>query len=140
MVCLTFPKAENSWWSSASVVVEEIPPTKTLKSESENIAQKTVKVKISFLKKWKYGINPGSRGGDSPDNDYKVKVEMTQKVKVVQKMPPQRKRKGDEIVEKKISIRKRVLRQRKKRKENIITKFDMCTRRLPCYMSFIFVY
>ena len=101
---MTFPKAENSWWSSASVVVEEIPPTKTLKSESENIAQKTVKVKISFLKKWKYGINPGSRGGDSPDNDYKVKVEMTQKVKVVQKMPPEKKKqKGDEIVGKKFN-------------------------------------
>ena len=87
MVCLTFPKAENSWWSSASVVVEEIPPTKTLKSESENIAQKTVKVKISFLKKWKYGINPGSRGGDSPDNDYKVKVEMTQKKSCAEDAP-----------------------------------------------------
>ena len=77
-------------------------------------------------------------GGDSLDNDYKAKEEMTQKV--VQKMPPEKKKqKGDEIVGKN-STRKGVLRQRQKSKENFITKFDMCTRILPCYMSFIFVY
>merc|ERR1719239_1088811 len=30
LVCLTLPKAEKSWWSSASVVVDEMPPTNTL--------------------------------------------------------------------------------------------------------------
>merc|ERR1719264_339515 len=30
LVCLTLPNAEKSWWSSASVVVDEMPPTKTL--------------------------------------------------------------------------------------------------------------
>ena len=117
MVCLTFPKAENSWWSSASVVVEEIPPTKTLKSESENIAQKNSESEnIIFLKveiwhqSWKSWT-----GGDSLDNDYKVKEEMTQKV--VQKMPPEKRNKKVTKLWEKNSTRKGVLRQRKKVKK-----------------------
>ena len=64
---------------------------RTKNSESENIIYEKEEIWHQSWKSW--------TGGDSLDNDYKVKVEMTQKVKVVQKMPPQKKQKGDEIVE-----------------------------------------
>ena len=64
---------------------------------------------------------------------------MTQKVKVVQKMPPEKRNKKVTKLWGKNSTRKGVLRQRQKSKENFKTKFYMCTRILPCYMSFVYL-